>query len=133
MKQIEVTYRPIPFLRWQRTAKGAHPAAWEEVNARQLLAIGALLKGAVTEINFLHVMTSLKKRTLKKMDEYQRFKLSELLEFTKERNPHNSFIVHRIMAAGLPFTAPQPKLKGMPFGQFVYTDSLFSDYQEDRT
>jgi hypothetical protein len=65
------------------------------------------------------------------MDDYQIFKISELLAFISDRNPHHEFIIRKLSITHCPVLyAPSPKLKGVTFGQFIFADSYFSSFQE---
>ena len=137
MKKIEIRYRPITFLPFYLTVTGNFPANWGEINAKQLAAIACIYKGASNDLKFLQTMTGLPMKVLKRTDDYERFKLIEQLEFIGDRKPYHEFIIRRITldryAANIfrdtIIYAPEPKLKGVTFAQFIFADTYFSNYQ----
>jgi hypothetical protein len=130
MKQVTITYHPIPFLRFTRTATGTYPEKWSEVTAGQLKAIAETYVGDIPNHRFLNALTGIKPRILKRLDPYQQYKLLELVEFVNKLEPYNAFIIGSIQLNGKPFAAPNPMLKGMSFGRFIFADSFFRNYNE---
>ena len=130
MKQIEIQYYPFPLLRWQRTVTGTDPETWDDVTARQLIAIVSTWNETIGPLRFLSVMTGIPQRVLKKIDSFHRYNINNLLGFMSEIKPHNTFILNKITISGMHFFAPLPKLKKMSFGQFIFADTHFGNYQE---
>jgi len=79
-------------------------------------------------------MTGLSLRILKKMSSYERFKLMEILEFVGSLKPYHQFIIRKIYPSIVSpaLVAPEGRLKGVSFGQFIFCDSYFSNYQESK-
>ena len=87
-------------------------------------------------------MSALPMRILKRTDDYERFKLMEQLEFISDRRAFHEFIIQEIRLSklirpareygmrGPLLHAPEPKLKGVTFGQFIFADTYFSNYLE---
>lgn len=133
MITINIKHRSFPFP-WERTKKTTMPQNWGEVNARQLKSIIKLYNSETTDIHFLKEMTGLKPDILKRMSNYERFKLMEILEFVVNLKPYHQFIIRKIYPTitSPALYAPQGKLKGVSFGQFIFCDSYFSNYQESK-
>ncbi|MBV5313610.1 MAG: hypothetical protein JZU47_09965 [Prolixibacteraceae bacterium] len=133
MKSIKINYRPISWIPVYRTVSANFPQNWGEICVDQLLAIVSLSSGKISELKFLSKFSGMKTHNLKRFDDYQIFKLSELLEFINDRNPHHEFIIRKLsIRHNQTLYAPNPKLKGVTFGQFIFTDSYFSNFQESR-
>ena len=133
MLTIEVKYRPVSWFPAYRTVQGNFPQNWSEIHADQLLAIVSLGRNQISELQFLSSLSGIKTRILKRMDDYQIFKISELLEFISDRNPHHEFIIRKLSTTHQPMLyAPSPKLKGVTFGQFIFADTYFANYQESQ-
>jgi len=130
MKTIEIKYHPFSWIPWELTAKGSHPEKWEELTPRQLIAVACTYKGRISDNRFLYFMTGIKPVILKKLDHYQKYKLFELIGFISDLKPYSSFIIDHLEINGKSFYAPKPRLKGMTFGQFIFADSFFKNYQE---
>jgi hypothetical protein len=130
MKSIQVKYHPFSRLPWEVTAKGSHPENWTELTPRQLIAVACTYKGRISDNRFLYFMTGIKPRILKKLDPYQKYKLFELVGFISDLKPYSSFIIDHLEIDGKLFYAPKPRLKGITFGQFIFADSFFKNYQD---
>lgn len=130
MKHITIEYPPIPRLKFTRTIKGSFPQTIEELTAKQLIAVACLVKGVITNIDFLKVMTGIKKRTLKKLDDYQLFNLMELFVLFNNPVPFHKFIINEITNGDITLYAPKQKLKAVTFAQFIFADTYFSDYKK---
>lgn len=134
MKSVTIRYRPVKWLPIYRTVAGSFPQNWGDVTAEQLVAIACLYKNRISELLFLKRMSGLPMGVLKRCDDYERFKLMEHLEFVGNRRPYHEFIVKKIKKGtmgtnGDDLRAPAGKLKGVSFGQFIFADTYFSNYQ----
>lgn len=132
MKTIEITYRPVPFLRFRRTARGTHPETWAEITPVQLLTIVQTYTGKMSNIRFLAALTGLPRRILRRLDSYHQYKLLQLIGFVNETAPYSAFIIPRVKIKGKTLVPPKPMLKEMPFGQFIFADSFFHNWQETK-
>jgi len=139
MKSITVKYRPITFLPLYRTVTGAFPENWGEISAKQLIAIARLYKNHTTDVEFLSAMSGIGKHIFNRCDDYERFKLMEYLEFVGDHKAYHEFIISELHAPhSMPqapcstLHAPSPKLKGITFGQFIFADTYFSNYQDSQ-
>lgn len=142
MKPVTITYRPISFIPAYRTVSGSFPQNWGEVSAKQLIAVACGYKNRISDLAFLKTMSGLPIRVLKRTDDYERFKLMEQLEFISDRRAFHEFIIQEIRLSklirpareyvmrGPLLHAPEPKLKGVTFGQFIFADTYFSNYLE---
>jgi len=133
MITINVIHRSLTFP-WKRKKKTNMPQNWGEVNAGQLRAIIELYSDKGTELSFLKEMTGLRLGILKKMSAYERFKLMEILEFVANHKLYHQFIIRKVYPTIISpaLFAPQGKLKGVSFGQFIFCDSYFSSYQDSK-
>ncbi len=142
MKPVTIKYRPISFIPAYRTVSGSFPENWGEVSAKQLIAIACVYKKRISDLAFLKAMSCLPMRVLKRTDDYERFKLMEQLEFISDRRAFHEFIIKEIRLSklirpareygmrGPLLHAPEAKLKGVTFGQFIFADTYFSNYLE---
>jgi hypothetical protein len=128
MKNIQIKYCPFKWSGFQLTAKGWHPEAWDEITPAQLITIACLYTKHIGDVAFLNILTGIKKSILKKLDGYQLLKLFELMDFIKDLKPYNQFIIPKLGRVK-ELHAPKLKLKGVTFGQFIFADTYFSDYQ----
>jgi len=128
MNTIEIKYYPLPLVPWQRSAKGTHPENWEEVTPAQLVAIIKSFRGEIETNAFLHTMTGISRRILSRLAPFHIYNLENLLSFFSDKKPYNTFIIKSITLSGKTFFAPQPKLKKMSFGQFIFADTHFGNY-----
>jgi hypothetical protein len=77
-------------------------------------------------------MTGIKKSTINKLDEYQRYQLMILFEPFTLVAPYNEFIIPRIDTWTTQFFAPKPNLSHITFAQFIFIESYFVSYQTDK-
>jgi len=133
MISIEISYHPIPFLPWKRKLSCNFPENWKELNSAQLSAIAGASRSTSDDAGFLHQMTGISRRILKKLAKFQLWSIGELLDWTKSVQPLNSFIIPEIKAGSLILKSPLPRLKKVTFSQFIFADSCFSDYQDSES
>lgn len=132
MLTIEVKYRPISWFPFTRKAKSNVPQNWGDVTQEQLIAITCLYKSAISDNAFLKAMSGLKKGILNKLSDYERYKLMEIFEFIGDQKPYHEFIIRKISnyRKEMVLCAPEGKLKGITFGQFIFADTYFANYQQ---
>lgn len=130
MVEIGLVYRT-----WlgTRRVRGSYPERFEELTAEQLTALIRIRKGIASpadEDRFLMAMTGLKKRAVKRMDIYHRYKLAELAEPLVKVKPYHEFIIKTIDGKYQHLHAPRPKMKGVTFSQFIFADTHCCNYAE---
>ena len=130
MRKVTITYRPFKRLKYTRYIQGNFPATWEETNPKQLIAIACLMKRSISDVQFLSIMTGLSKKKINKLDDYQRFQLIELFDTFQSNKPYNEFIIRELDCKGTFLVHPKAKLKGVTFGQFIFMDTHFINYQQ---
>ncbi len=137
MLKIEVKYRPVRWVPFTQNRNSNISQNWGEVTQKQLISTACLYKSAISDINFLKTMSGLKKRILNKLSDFERYKLMEVFEFVGDQKAHHEFIIRRLelrclslSKPGFILFAPEGKLKGITFGQFIFADTYFADYQQ---
>ncbi len=138
MKQIDLEYYPYRWLKIKRKVTGHFPQNWGDVQARHLIAIACLYNGTISEMRLLEVMSGISRRILKRLSHFQRYKLGELIEFIIDPRARHELIIRKIIAKQpgskkhQVLHAPKPKLKGVSFAQFIFTDTWFGIYQQSQ-
>lgn len=132
MVAIEITYRPA-FWPWKRTFKKLFPTAYSELSTAQFIAIANMNSGNTGDISFLSIMTGLRKNLIRKLGDFQRYKLFEIFNAFDIDKPHNGFVIQSVKAGKTVLFLPGAKLKGMSFGQFIFAQSLFETWQSSHT
>jgi len=131
MLEIEIKYRPIYWIPFIRKVKSNVPQNWSDVTQKQLIAISNLYKSSISDMDFLKAMTGLKKGVVSKLSDFEHFKLMEIFAFIGDQKPHHEFIVRKLSVSHQPVLyAPSPMLKGVTFGQFIFADTYFANYQQ---
>jgi hypothetical protein len=131
MLTIEIKYRPVSWLPITLKVASDVPQNWGDVSHKQLIAIACLYKSAISDIVFLKSMSGLKKRILHKLSDFEQYKLTEIFEFVGDQKPYHEFIIRKLSVSHHPMLyAPSPKLKGITFGQFIFADTYFANYQQ---
>lgn len=134
MVNLELEYQPFSFLKYTRKIGGQYPSKFDELKPRQLIAIAKLIstETCISEIAFLNFMTGISKFWIKNMGDYNRFQLMLLFNPFTEIQPLDFFIIPGIKSSEVSLVSPKPKLAGMTFGQFVFIESYFTDYQLEK-
>ncbi len=149
MLKIEVKYSPVSWLPFTRNVISNVPQNWADVTQDQLIAIACLYKSEISDISFLRIMSGLTERILKKLSDFERYKLMEIFEFIGDQKPHHEFVIKKLPSTGSGSSsllrclsanrskaelllAPEGKLKGITFGQFIFADTYFANYQESQ-
>jgi hypothetical protein len=132
MRKVTIKYQPFRWLKYTRSLNGNFPSDWNETSPKQLIAIASLINLSISDVQFLSIMTGLSKRNINKLDAYQRFQLIELFDSFRSNQPYNEFIIPKLDCKGTILCAPKPKLKGVTFGQFIFLDTYFTNYQQSR-
>ncbi|MDP3587488.1 MAG: hypothetical protein Q8R58_05495 [Sulfuricurvum sp.] len=143
MIKIKVKYRPVSLIPFIRKIESNVPQNWSDVTQKQLIAIACLYKSAISDIVFLKAMSGLKKRILNRMTDFEHYKLMEIFEFIGDQKPYHEFIIRRLELRWLrslssskwskpviKLYAAEGKLKGITFGQFIFADTYFANYQQ---
>ena len=132
MLKIEISYRPVRWFSFTRKVNRTVPQNWDDVTQKQLIAIACIYKSTISDIDFLKAMSGLKKGILNKLSDYERFKLMEVFAFVGDQKPYHEFIIGKITIyrKGMILCAPEGKLKGITFGQFIFADTYFANYQQ---
>lgn len=131
MLKIEVKYRPVRWIPFTRKVNRNIPQNWEDVTQKQLIAISSLYKSSISDIAFLKAMTGLKKGIVSKLSDFELYKLVEIFEFIGNQKPHHEFIIRKLSISHHPVLfAPSPMVKGVTFGQFIFADTYFANYQQ---
>lgn len=125
MKEIAIEYRWL-FVRRKLTRN--IPERWEELNARQLIAVAKIALGNIADDAYLHEFGNIPLKVIKRLDTYQKYCIGKLMAFTEGFEPWYKFI---LMLPGL--KAPRPRLEAMTFGQFMFVDTYYSDWVTDST
>ena len=128
VKMIDIAI-DYPFLFFKRKATGKAPTSWDELTEQQFIAISRTIHGAEPDFRFLSILTGIGKNLLKKLTPVHLLRLSEQVEFIgKAGNVHSEFIINQI--AG--YVCPKPKLNSLTFGQFIFADSHYNDWQSGK-
>jgi hypothetical protein len=131
MLKIEVRYNPIRWIPFIRKENSNVPQNWSDVTQKQLIAISSLYKSSISDMDFLKAMTGLKKKILNKMSDFEHYKLMEIFAFIGNQKPYHKFIIRNPSISHYPVLyAPSPMLKGVTFGQFIFADTYFANYQQ---
>ena len=84
----------------------------------------------ISEFRFLCILTGIPGRILRRLSSYELFKISELAEPFFQNKPYHEFIIKSI--ANDQLLSPKPKLKNVSFGQFIFADTYFCNFSENK-
>jgi len=77
-------------------------------------------------------MTGFSKSKINKLTEFDRYNLVLLFEPFTEIQPYNQFVIPYIKTSGIILHSPLPKLAYFTFVRFVFAESYFTSYQEQK-
>lgn len=126
MIPVVIEYRPVGFLPWKRKMRARIPGRWSEVTGDQLIAISRIQSGSIKNSEALSMLLGIRRRIARLLDEYHAFSILRNLDLTQSPSAWHSFIIPRIVG----LNAPEPRLKGVTFGQFIYGDTYYQNYVE---
>lgn len=132
MVEVKLYYKPWWLFGRGRQVLGRFPERFEELSERQLVALAGVRKGVISEERFLAVMSGIRVRLIKRLDLFQQFKVAELLETFREPKAFHDFQLKKIWCKDQVLLAPKTKLKGVTFGQFIFADTYFSNYNDTK-
>jgi len=90
-----------------------------------------MINGTEPDFRFLSILTGIRQKLIKRLSPFELFKLSEGIDFVGQAgNSHSAFIIGRI--PGTDFVSPKPKLAGLTFGQFIFTESYYNDWMSTK-
>lgn len=125
MKTLKIEYNiigTIPLV-WKREL----PECWDDLTPRQLLAISEMFCYNYKDYQFISKLCRIPPFIAKRIHPFITFQLLEELSFMHEFAPRNAIIIKQ-MGDG---AAPNPRLEGFDFGQFIFTDTYFQDFSEN--
>ena len=121
MRQVEFQYK-----KWgvKRVIKRTIPNNYAEMTPAQFLATVRLSKGWIDEREFFLQFFGLTDKLLAKIDAFSLYRLTDTLGFLKQiKSACYNFYCEELPGKLL---APQEKLRGMSFQQFMTVDTYFS-------
>ena len=121
MRQVEFQYK-----KWgiKRVIKRTIPTTYEEMTPSQFLATVRLTKEWITDREFFLQFFGLTDDLLTTLDTFLLYRLTETLGFLKQiKGACTGFYCQELNGKLL---APQEKLRGMTFQQFMTVDTFFS-------
>ena len=130
MKEVTIQYYPFKRINYSRYITGHFPQDWNELSPGQLIAISCMLKDSIPDDKFLSIMSGIKLKTIRRLDQYQLYKIGELLQPFEDIKPFHEFIIKTIEIDSIELHCPKPKLSNMSFGQFMFCDTYFYNYLE---
>ena len=132
MEKITLEYQPFRFLKYSRTFQGAFPSTFAELSPEQFVAIARLVNATISETDFLKTMTGIKKIDANLFSDFDKYSLMELFDPFMDVKPYSAFIILEIKTSGKIFISPKSKMAGVTFAQFIFVESYFTDYQNDK-
>lgn len=121
MREIQIKYRKGPCT---RIIKLHVPSAYHEMTQQQFVAVAAMGNGLIGEKYFFKRYFGLPESIVVRLDEFQLYQLSEMLNYLKSDKPDGKMLLRDVEG----MKAPHDKLAGMSLQQFMTVDTFFSWY-----
>ena len=124
MIEVVLEYKLFNFI--PLTFKREIPQEWSQLTSKQMEFAAKVFYAKITDAKLVQVLLRIPGFVAKKLHPFHIFSLVEHLDFLYEFKARDSFAIPE-MGDGV---APQPRLKGVTFGHFIYIDSYFQQYSE---
>lgn len=129
--------REIDFVIGKKRVHSYVPESWMEMSERQFLAVIANIYGHLDDAGFYERFFGIPADEVKRMDFYYYYVLNSLLSFTRKMDGVTSFIVRTFQLKEremgvLTVKAPDAKLNGMTFQQFMMADTFYTWYMQTK-
>lgn len=124
MKTLTLEYNVMGFV--PLVFKRELPECWDDLTPRQLLAVSQMFCYNHPDYRFISKLCRIPAVITKKIHPFITFQLLEELSFMHDLSPRNTIIIKQ-MGDG---HAPQSRLEGTDFGQFIFIDTYFQDFSE---
>lgn len=129
--------KELDFVIGKRKVHSYVPESWVELSERQFWAVVCRSFDAIDDATFYSQYFGIAEDVVEEMDLYYFYVLNSLLSFTRERGKASSFIVHRLKLRDkkkneILVEAPQAKLSGMSFQQFMTIDTYYTWYLQTK-
>lgn len=129
--------RNIDFVIGKKKVHGYVPESWMELSEKQFMAIIRWTYGEFDDAEFYEGFFGIPAEDVKRMDMYYFYVLNSLLSFTRKVEGVSSFILHQLILYGrnaskLTLFAPEAKLAGMSFQQFMMVDTFYTWYLQTK-
>lgn len=121
MTKFKIEYRKFGI---RRSISGNIPTKYAEMTAAQFMATVRISKGMITDEEFFVEFLGVPRHVLARLDGYQLFKITEILEILKSNQSFDDFFIPSIGK----YKAPYAQLSGMSFQQFMTVDTFYSWY-----
>lgn len=131
MVVIEFRYKPIGFLSFTRKYKTEVPESWNEMAMKHLLCLSKVYCNFIDERQFIQQYIGMKRWIVKRINIVDIYYIAKQLQFVNDRNALDHFIIPQINIGKKKYYTPKPLMKGVTFGDFVYFDSAFMEYDQE--
>ena len=125
MRKVKISYRR--FFR-KHSVTRLVPEKLAEMNSTHMLAIIRLYLGMLDDKEFITEFFGLPKYAVKHMKVYLRYKLIEMVDFTRDEDGFISHFIIKSIPGIKKSHAPKENLKDMDFEKFMLVDTHFSAY-----
>jgi len=130
MKSVTIEYTRYFVFNRSKTIQVAEE--WKDLNEKQFSTCARMYIEPLDEIDFIANFFGLKRRLVKRINKFARYKLTELANFAMmPKGAVNFFFVEKIPGTNL--LAPQSRLANVSFEHFSLFDTFFFDYANKPT
>ena len=125
MRKVKIEYRKWLF--WH-SASLEVPEQFGEMSQAQMITIIRLYLGEINEEEFIASFFSMGKRLVRRLEHFHRYKLVELVDFTRKEDSICTEILIKEPDGKKHSSCPLNMLRNTTFKQFMLIDTLFSAY-----
>jgi hypothetical protein len=126
MKEVRIEY-PFLFL-FRKTQIIQVPEEWVDLTGRQFAVCCRMFTEPITDIQFITAFFGIKKFVAKRLEKFHQYKLIELVGFIANPKAMTNFFYLTDIPGTGGLKAPDKRLHGVTFEQFMFFDTFFFDY-----
>ena len=126
MVEIEIKYRPVKFIPWERHKKVMLPTNWDELTEKQFIFSMDLQSEILSESKILQVFLSVNRILAGRIVSLQRFSILRHLAFLKKPEAIEYFKIKRLPM----LHAPESRLENVSLRAFISGDTYYQNYVE---
>ena len=96
----------------------------------RFIALTRLQRGEINDTEFFSLFTGIPVSSLKRIPEFFTYSIQKQFAWINELKPYNAFFVREVKCGSTKLISPEPLLRKMTFGQFIFADTSFISWIE---
>jgi hypothetical protein len=124
MLEIDICFRPLRLIPWERHIKAKLPIHWNELTQKQFLAIRDLQQGLLSDLKMIQIFLKVNRKVARSVNCAQLKSIKDYLKKFEVPEPMDKFVITKFLY----FIAPEAQLKNINLIAFVLGEFYFQHY-----